>query len=250
MRALLLSLLLLVFGVQLRADAVADLKTRLGALTGQASVKAGASFTFWSKVGDDKKPVVQEASIKLTAEDGPQGLHVGWSRDLIQLLAAEALAKNGDPEKSTPTRRAIDEFGAATLTRFLNAAPELLNNLNRATLVSEKTDTWQGQPAQLLTFQLSPALSERDLRLIKDVYDTAKIWVGADGLPLAAHRTQRLKGRAMLVVTFEFAFNEQSEYAQVGDRLVVVRRSEERNNSGAGEMGQQKTTAVLTVIAW
>jgi hypothetical protein len=50
----------------------------------------------------------------------------------------------------------------------------------------------------------------------------------------------------MLVISFESSQEEKFEYARVDNRLVVVRHVEEQNNSGAGESGQQRSTAILT----
>lgn len=228
------------------ADPVADLRTALTSLTGQGTVQAQTTFTFSSKNGNDKNPVAPEATIKVMVEDGDAGFRVTWSHDLLKTIAEEAKAKSDDPEKRTPTERALGELGAGKLNGYLNAAPELLQSLQHAKLIEEKPDTWQGRPARLLTFNIDVPLSARDKKIVKEANATAKIWVGADGLPLAAQRSFSFKGRAMLVVTFESSQEEKFEYALVGNRLVVVRHFEEQNNSGAGESGQQKSTAVLT----
>ena len=230
------------------ADPVADLKTALAGLNDDGTIRTEVTFTFSSKTGNDKNPVAPEATIKVTVEDGAGGLRVTWSRDLLKTIAEEAKAKSSDPEKRTPSERALRELGAGKLNSYLNAAPEILQSLEHAKLIEEKADPWQGRPARLLIFTIDVPLSARDKKIVKEANATAKIWVGADGLPLAAERSFSFKGRAMLVITFESSQLEKLEYARVGNRLVVVRHFEEQNSSGAGESGQQKSTAALTFI--
>ncbi|MBI3887312.1 MAG: hypothetical protein HY302_16525 [Opitutae bacterium] len=247
MRSPLLAALALLLCALARADPVADLKHTLAQLDGQEPVKASVTYAFWSRTGEDKAPVIQEATINATAEEGQTGLKVGWSHELIQTIAAEKRAKSEDPEKRTPTQRAMDDLGAGTLHGYLNAAPGLALTLERAKLVDDQPAHWHDRPARLLTFKLNPPLSKKDREVIREADATAKIWVGADGFPLAEERRSRLKGRAMLVITFEFSSADTFEFARVGHRLVVVRHVQENSNAGAGEKGQQKTTTVLAL---
>lgn len=247
MRFLALSALALTTSLSAHADPVADLKTALAGLSGQGTVHAQAAFTFSSKNGNDKNSVPAETTIKVAAEDGPDGLRVTWSHDLLQAVAEESKAKSADPEKRTPTARALGELGVEKFNRYLNAVPEILRSLEHAKLLEEKSDLWQGRPARLLSFKLDLPLSEKDKKIVKEANAILKIWVGADGLPIAAQRSQHFKGRAMLVITFEMSQEESFEYTRIGNRLVAVRHSEEQDNSGAGESSHQKTTTVLTV---
>lgn len=240
------AILFLLICSAVQADPLLDLRTTLAGLNGQEPVKASAAFVFWNRSGDDKAPVIEEAKIKAWAEDGPQGLRISWSRDLIQTVAAEMRARAEDPEKKTPTRRAMDELNATRLNDYLNAAPGMLLKLEQAQLVEEKAGTWQGKPARLLTFKLTPPLSDHDRKYIKELEVTAKVWLGADGIPVAAESRSRMKGRALLVITFESAEDEAFDFARVGNRLVIVRHVKDSHNSGAGENSQQKTTANLS----
>ena len=86
MRFLALSALALTTSLSAHADPVADLKTALAGLSGQGTVHTQAAFTFSSKNGNDKNSVPAETTIKVAAEDGPDGLRVTWSHDLLQAV--------------------------------------------------------------------------------------------------------------------------------------------------------------------
>ena len=229
-----ISLLFFLICSLVRADSLVDLKTTLARLNGHDPVKAATTFTYWNRTGDDKAPVIEEAKISAVAEDGPQGLKITWGRDLIQQVTAEMRAQTENPEKKSPTRQAMDELNAIRLNDYLNTAPGLLLKLAHAQLMKEDADTWRGQPVRLLLFKLTPPLSEHDRKYIKELEVTAKVWLGADGIPLAAETKSRIKGRALLVITFEVEEDEAFDFAQVGRRLVIVRHVKESHNSGAG----------------
>lgn len=109
-----------------------------------------------------------------------------------------------------------------------------------------KADTWQGKPATRLQLKLTPKLSKQNQKYVKEMVATASVWVGGDGLPLAAETQVHMKGRALLVISFEQDQKESFQFARVGNRLVVTRHSQESSGSGGGESGQTKTVVALS----
>ena len=85
------------------------------------------------------------------------------------------------------------------------------------------------------------------MKYVKEIEARAKIWLGADGVPVAAERRVKTGGRAFLVVTFESEERESFRFAHVGDRLVVVRHELDRHDQGAGERSARKSTTSLEV---
>ena len=231
----------------LPADTLSDLKGTLSRLNGQDPVKASVDYQFWSRQGSDKKPVITEGRAQSHVEDGPQGLKIAWSRPLIQAAAQEARAKAQDPEKKTPTREAIEGLGAVELSDALNGADRLLRTLDQAQLVEEKADQWQGHPARLLRLKVTPRLSQEDQKYVKELEASAQVWVGADGLPLAAESQTHMKGRALLVINFEQRQKEAFRFARMGNRLVVVHHETESSGSGGGQQGQSKRVTDLSL---
>lgn len=231
-----------------QADSLADLKGALTRLNGQEPVKANVIYQFWSQQGDDKKPIVSEGKANSVVEDGPQGLRISWSHNLIQTAAHEARAKALDPEKKTPTRRAIEGLKAIDVSEYLNGSEELLRTLEQAQVIEEKADAWQGKPARLLSLKLTPKMGEQEKKYVKEFEATAKVWIGADGLPLAAQSYVHMKGRIMLVISFEQNQKKEYHFARSGNRLIVVHHVEESSGSGGGEKGQSKTVVDLNLI--
>lgn len=236
--------LLLAAGL-LRADALADLKGALTRLNGQEPVKASVTYQFWSRQGDDKKPVITEGKASAFVEEGPQGLKMSWSRALLQAAAQEAKAQAKDPEQRASTRRALEGLKAGAMSDYLNGADELLRTLEQGQLLEEKADTWQGRPARLLRLKITPKLSRQNQKYVKELEATASVWVGADGLPLAAETQVHMKGRALLVISFEQEQKEAFQFARVGNRLLVTHHTQESRGSGGGEQGQTKTVVTL-----
>lgn len=231
----------------LPADTLSELKGTLMRLNGQEPIKANVEYQFWNKQGDEKKPVITEGKATTLVEEGPQGLKMSWSRGLIQAAAEEARAKALDPEKKTPTRRAIEGLKAIEVNDYLNGAEELLRTLDQSQLIEEKVEAWQGKPARLLQFKVTPRLDQQQKKYVKEMEATAKVWVGADGLPLAAESQVRMKGRALLVISFEQQQKEEFQFLRAGNRLVVVHHVQENSGSGGGEKGQSKSVVKLSL---
>lgn len=238
-------LALILAGGLLQADALTDLKNTLSHMNGQEPVKASVDYQFWSRQGDDKKPIITEGKATSLVEDGPQGLMMSWSRALIQTAVQEARAQAKDPEQKANTRRAIEGLKAVTVSDYLNGAEELLRTLEQGLLLEERNEAWQGKPAKLLRFKITPRLSKQDQKYVKELETTAKVWIGADGLPLAAETQMHMKGRALLVISFEQQELETFQFARAGNRLVVIHHTRESSGSGGGEKGQTKTVVSL-----
>jgi soluble cytochrome b562 len=238
---------LLLAGAILPADSLSDLKGTLARLNGQEPIKASVEYQFWNRQGEEKKPVITEGRATTLVEDGPQGLKMSWSRGLIKTASEEARAKALDPEKKTPTRRAIEGLKAIDVNDYLNGAEELLRTLDQSQLVEERVEAWQGKPARLLQFKVTPRLGQQEKKYIKEMEATAKVWVGSDGLPLAAENQVRMKGRALLVISFEQQQKEEFQFLRAGNRLVVVHHVQENSGSGGGEKGQSRSVVKLSL---
>lgn len=241
----LLSLLLL--GSLAQADTLSELKGLLPRLNGAEPIKASVDYQFWNRQGDDKKPVITEGRATTQVEDGPQGLRMTWSRNTLQAAAQEAKAKALDPEKKTPTRRALEGLKALEVSDYLNGADELLRTLEQSQLIQERPDTWEGKPAKLLQLKVTPKLGQQERKYIKEMEATAKVWVSSEGLPLAAETEVRMKGRALLVISFEQHQKEAFQFTRAGNRLVVLRHAQESSGSGGGEKGHSKTVMSLSL---
>lgn len=241
-----LFLLLLATAGTMLADATSDLRTTLQHLNGQDPVKARVTFELSNRAGDDDKSSATPSQATIDVEDSPEGMRAFWSREMIEGGTGDRRAGGDRPAAHSP-RQAVDSLNVTTLNEYLNASSKLLHSMEHAELTEEKNDTWEGQPARLLTFKLTPQLDERSKKYIKEIEASAKVWLTPQGIPLAVQSTGHVKGRAMLVITFESEETENFRFAQVGSRLVVTRHEKQVKSSGAGERGVRSTLATLTL---
>jgi hypothetical protein len=240
--AVLLPGLLLAFSAH--ADPLAALRERLQALPAATPVQARVEITSQATRGEDE-PAPPPATLRLEARAAEGSLRLDWPGELLGAARRERLDANPDAER--PVGRALSQVSPIDIDAYLDATPTLLSTLDEATLQSQSDVEWQGQPATVLELRLQPKIGERDRKYVKEAEGSARLWIGADGLPLAAERSYRIAGRAMLVISFESKQDERFTFGRHGDRLVVLSHRGETASSGAGEEGTQVVEARLTI---
>ncbi len=240
-----LILLLALSGSLLHADTLADLKAKLATMNGHERVTATVEYEFSNRGGDDDAPVKRQGKSSALVVDGPEGIRITWPRELIAAADREATDKRDDEEKKTDTRRAIGGISPMMVHDNLSAAAGVLRQLEEAEFVGEKTVTWEGQPARLLTLKLPLPKNPQARKYIKEWDATAKIWVSADNLPLAGEMSVHQKGRAFLVISFEGEGREDFRFAAVGQRLVILRHYKESSASNPGQKNHD--TSLVTI---
>jgi hypothetical protein len=228
------------------ANGLDTLRAQLQKPPAADTLRATVELQTWSRQGDEKKPVVTQGKATALAENGPQGLKLQWSRELLAQARKEAHARSEDPEKTTPTKEAMDGLGALALQAYFDAAPRLLEDLDQATVLEERPDTLDGRALQLLVLKLEPRLGARDRKYVKDLSATAKVWVDAAGVPVASETHVKIKGKALLVISFSSEQKDTYRYARINGRLVTVQHVHETSGSGGGESGQSRRVASLT----
>lgn len=229
----------------LAANGLDALRASLRRPAAEGPLKASVDFQNWSSRGDAKKPVVSQGKAVAWAEDGPKGLKLFWSRDQLRQAQTETRLQTEDPERTTPTRDAMAGLTALALQDYFDAAPRLLEDLEQATLLEERPDALDGRPCRLLVLKLDPKLSERNRKYVKELDAGAKVWVDAEGSPLAMDLRVKVKGKALLVITFASDQHDEYRFAQVGGHLVTLRHLSENTSSGAGESGSSRKVATL-----
>jgi hypothetical protein len=228
-----------------RAGGIAALSDALAALPGRTPVRARIEHRLATRAGDEgARP---EGVARATATAGPDGLQVSWSPDVLAQADREEQRRAADPEALAPTRDALADLRPLAIARALDAGPELLRLLERSELVEERAEAHEGAPARLLVLKVRPALSARERKYLSEVEATARIWVGADGLPVAAEQHVKASGRVLLVVGFESEQRETFRFARAGDRLVVVRHELDQRSEGAGDKGGRRAVTTLAV---
>ncbi len=244
MRAL---IVLLSLALPLPAHGLDDLRAALQKVQGSEPVKAALEHSFWRQTMDDKKPTVSQGKVTAQLEDGPQGFRVTWGRPILQQAFKEMAAQEREPEKTTPTRTALRNMDPLETAESLNHAEALLRDLAQAQVQEERAEAWQGRPAKLLVLKLTPKIPESQKKYLKELKADAKVWVGADGLPLAFSSSVAYKGSRMFI-SFEGGNTQERQFTRVGNRLVVTRATSEEHNAGFGASSQTKKTTTLTVL--
>jgi hypothetical protein len=228
------------------ADALADLKSALLRLQGQAPLKATLDLKNWHRLGEGKEASETEGRASLAMDDGPRGLQVLYGKDMLARIESEASARGKNPDAKTPTQDAVRELDAAGLRSVVSAAPALLREIDGARYTGEKIDAFGGKPARQLSFEFSIAnLSERERKYAKKFEGNLDIWIAEDGTPLASRMRQSASGRAFVVVGFEQQMNEDRVFGLVGDRLYTQRKETHSSSAGAGIRSESRVVRSL-----
>lgn len=231
------------------ADTLSEVRALLSRQV-SSPLKALIEVRSLSRNGEGKELEEQVGEASVQVEDGPQGLRVAFARDLLQKAEAEERAKAGDPKSKTPALTGLGKLEPGSLRELLNPAASLGRLLDRAKLKSERQEAWQGRPATLLSFDLEKEkLTGRAAEFVKHYSGTLELWVGPQGLPLAAKTKESISGRAFLVFSFEQQEEDEHQFGLLSDRLVLL-KSETRNH-GSGTIGknEQRSTRVLKPLS-
>ncbi len=227
-------------------DPLAELSAALARLDGAQVVRAQVTHRHSFTQGND--PPRPEGVVRATAASGPDGLQVTWERAVLAEAEREEQALVTNPEAGTPTRDALFDLRILALAHLLDPAPELVRLLRGATLLEARDELKDGVPARLLVLSVTPPLGARDRKYVKEVAATARLWLGPDGLPLAAEQELKAKGRAFLVITFDLTQVERVRFARQGGRLVMRHRETEQRTSGAGDKGWRRSVTDLAPL--
>jgi hypothetical protein len=228
------------------AGPVADLAAALARLPATTPVRARVEHRFAFTAGDDKpRP---DGVIEALVAAGPDGLQVTWGPGVLKEADQEEQRRAADPEARTPVRDTLADLRPLALARALDATPELLRALQQSELLESRAEAKDGAPATLLTLKVTPVLGTRDRRYVKEVTATLRLWLGADGLPVAAEQLVQAKGRAFIVISFESEQLESFRFTRVGDRLVVVRAETDQRSEGAGDKSHRHSVTTVTLV--
>lgn len=235
----------LLLAISLGADPLAELQAALAALAAHAPVRARVDYRYETVTGEGEEASRDAGEVSAEAAEGPGGVTLRWSPVLVEQAREEARRRAADPEAKTPTRRGMADLDAMVVARRLDVARELRDAFDHATLLEDRPDTLDGAPARLLVLQVPARLSKQERRYVKKAETAARVWLGADGVPLGAELHVLARGRIFLVIGFELEDRDTFRFARVGDRLVAVRHEREHRAEGAGEHQRYKAVTVL-----
>ena len=197
-----------------------------------------------STTSDSENPQAFQGKASVGFEIDDAGLRVLYPNATLLQASQEARAEASDPDRQTPVRSGMSRVQALQLADLLNASSMLANELLNAQLIDAKTVAYRGKPAHVVALKLTPKMSKAESKHVKKVDSTLAVWLGDDGVPLAAECTFSVRASFMLI-SFEENRTEKWEYARSGDRLVAVRYEE---NENGGAFGQHSTSHVIEAV--
>jgi len=214
-------------------DALSDLRQKLERFPATAPFAASAKVQVNAAATDAQSDAGRTGEGGFDIDSGPSGFTIRVSPKTLQAAEQEAALKKTNPDAPTPTRTAMVALTIFDVMDSLDAASMLLDDLSAATVLDEKSANRNGKPATMLRVKVKPSLATRS-RLVAEPKIELKVWIGSDGVPIAAERVSNFVA-GVLFVKGENTRSERWELAVHGDRLYATRNDEENEASAAGK---------------
>ena len=214
------------------ADSLSDLRAVLQRYPAKVTFSASASL----QVNEDSPDVngAHAGSTTFDVEFGPAGLMLRVPPSALGAAESEAANQKRDPEHRTPTRMAMVALTTFDVIDAMNSAAMLLNDLNCATLITQTPSAHGGKPAILLRIKVKTTLPAKSSRFVKEPQVELRVWIDANGIPLAAER-ESLYAASFLFVKAGNVRKERWEFAVSGDHLYASRNDQENHASALGK---------------
>lgn len=237
------ALLALLLSSTAAASTLSELKAALGGMQGQGNLRGTFESRQTRTSEEEGKPETTTLSVKV--EDSAGELRIGWDHGLLK-RALEASQRT--PKPDAELSMAINTTSAGRIAGAVNYAPRLLNILSGGQVKADRMDSWQGKPARLLEVAYMPPIDAGSSLKIKENLHSARVWVGADGVPLAATLSHSLRASFMVFISYEEKSTESYVFGNMADRLVVLRREEQGSKKGAGQDGTFRNVYTFTPL--
>jgi len=238
--------LLLLLVLPLHANGLDDLKVALGRLQGSGPVRGSYEVHSWTKGGMGKEVEEGTGSASAWIEDDGSNLLIRWNKSLLRKSAEEPYhVKDKQAKAQDSTSAGLTAATTQGMASALDYAPHLSRLLDFSQLKQERSETFEGKPAIFIELQITPPRSEEDQKKMKEFSFTAKLWLGKDGVPLAANFVRTLKGKVLLF-TMEMSTQEDCVFSVAADRLVLARKEVRETNHLMGMDMQQRSVSTFT----
>ncbi len=228
------------------ADPLAELRAKLTTLRSDQAVRATISIKTISSSNDDGEAKQRTRDASVSAELGAKGLELGWTRQQIEGARQAARKKVANPDATTQAGGGLDLLDAEKAAEILDYAEPLRLELEGAKLIADRMENRGGKPTRVVVVEPRLALSASERKSLKSGSDELKIWLDADGFPIATERKADYKFSRFLI-SFEVKSQESRSLTRLGGRLVVTQSSSEETGSGLGRTG--KTLETIRVVA-
>ena len=227
-----------------RAEPLGDLRAALAKFPGGDAVDASIQIKQTRRLADAKKP--SEVQVQLNVHAGAQGLQFTFPPELMRDVDREAQAHTANAELPMPIAGVLATVTPVRITNVLNAGPDLLRDLDGASVLESRADTLEGKAAHLLVLDLPGHMSAKDKADLKQFQDRLKLWLDADGRPMASEERVEFSGRRFLI-GFGGSQTYTARYVVSGNRLLATSRTWGSSFKGFGEDNESTTSATLSL---
>lgn len=230
-----MALALLLCGALLRADGLSDLKAALKGLPAPSKVKVKVEAESLERESG-KDSTERRTTV---VEDGPEGMRI---LEDSRAAAAPAKAKGGTRTPGA-TKKGSGEFHDE-----LRPAEGLLEQLEKARLLEEKAEAYEGRPARRLRLAMDLDLDAEARSHMKKADYEATVWVGPDGLPLAMDHRIEVRARVLLLASVWTKIDIRRRFQRIQNRLLVLDEHADVQGSALGKAFSAKETTRCTVL--
>jgi len=214
--------------VLLAAETLSDLQKRLEKFPAKAPFAASAKVAVNAAAQEDAGRAGEGA---FEIEAGPNGFIIRIASKTLAASANEAAAQKQNPNAPTPTRTAMVALTVFDIMDSIDAASMLRNDLNSATLLDATSATLDGKACTVVRVKVKPSFATKS-RFVSEPKIELKIWVGGDGVPIAAERVSNYSA-GVASVKGENIRTERWELAAYGDRLYATRNDQNEDATAA-----------------
>lgn len=209
------------------AGVLDDLRATLSSMQAdkpvRVSVHVQQTVTEQDKSSHAGKPKVVKSEATFALYDDHGRFGVTYPAGLIRRMYQAAMQTTGKfSEQKQPSP---DSVGPVVTHALLNEAPHLLLLLHGATLTSRHAGKYDGKPVQVLLLNVPFAPPWPALDDIDHVSRQLKLWIGADGVPVAMSESTTVKTTAHIAFLHIHETTKASTSAalrHVGRRLMAV----------------------------
>ncbi|MBA3833699.1 MAG: hypothetical protein H0X34_17765 [Chthoniobacterales bacterium] len=243
-------LLLLIFGFStaLAADGLSDVRATLQNLATDRPLSARVEIKTHRSGGESDKQKQSEGVSAVIVHTGAEGLDLSWTPEQIKQSREAAWEKTAHPDASKSSLATLTALEADEALDLLDAADPLRRWLEKAVVLEDKPDHYQGKPARRLLIRLDLKLPEEGRKAMKSSAALLQLWLGADGVPVAADRDIRIRF-SKFFLSYRVHEHETREYQNAGGRLIVVRASHDSYGSGLGHSEESHSTTTVTPLS-
>jgi hypothetical protein len=230
------------------ADGLTDVRAALQKLQSDQPLRARVEIKTRRSGGESTKQKQSEGVSSVIVESGGEGLKLSWSPDQIKQSRKAAWAEIANPDAPKSDIATLKALEAAQALNLLDAADPLRRGLERARLLEDKSDTYKGKPARLLVVRIDLTLDEEERKALKSSEAIEKLWLDADGIPIAMDRSIDAKFSKFLI-GFKIHEHETREFQRAGGRLMTTSSTKEASGSGFGHSEENHITIAVTLLS-